>query len=368
MVTASMKGGDIINTFNTLERCLRTLNIHLTKSDYNTLKEGDNEMIMLLIKQLCFDTSSDMLKEMLARNCSSSCNDKKIIITVFDVLRDRVKISPSISCDKFLVNGYIEYKILIVNSIAKYIISKKNNDMSIRSKHNSGSSSSSPSSSTGTGTGNVLSKATVHSIASSSSSTSSGFVPAIPTPTYDTLLKYNNDSINRQHNSNQSTHNITDRDKSVDEMMRAIESVDSQFVAFSHNSLATKYTSDVADISATGSASATANVTNNKNIRNSQYNKATTSAASTAANTGSDKHSTTTATINNNNNSSSNSSSSSEVEGIVEKKMKMIFHQFFDQHSKTMNEFRTSIDARMTLLENRIRIIELDRVLPVKLK
>lgn len=91
---------DINNYFEKLDRALKRLSIVLV-DDFEEIKKGTAAPCVALIRKLLFNTSTTVMKFMLLRGCPSHVPDKKVVISLFDLLRETVKFSPPISIDQF---------------------------------------------------------------------------------------------------------------------------------------------------------------------------------------------------------------------------------------------------------------------------
>lgn len=91
---------DINNFYEKLDRSLKRLQIILV-DDFEEIKRGSPAPIVALIRKLLFHTSTIVMKYMLLRGCPSHVSDKKVVISTFDLLRETVKYSPSITIDQF---------------------------------------------------------------------------------------------------------------------------------------------------------------------------------------------------------------------------------------------------------------------------
>lgn len=95
-----MDGTNIQHYFEKLDRALKRLGIILV-DDYEEVKKGVSAPIVALVRKLLFNTSTIVMKYMLLRGCASHVSDKKVVISLFDLLRETVKYSPPISIDQF---------------------------------------------------------------------------------------------------------------------------------------------------------------------------------------------------------------------------------------------------------------------------
>lgn len=95
-----MDGSNIQHYFEKLDRSLKRLGIVLV-DDFEEVKKGVPAPIVALVRKLLFNTSTIVMKYMLLRGCPSHVSDKKVVISLFDLLRETVKYSPPISIDQF---------------------------------------------------------------------------------------------------------------------------------------------------------------------------------------------------------------------------------------------------------------------------
>jgi hypothetical protein len=103
---------DINNYYDKAERALKRLSIFVV-DEYEEMKRGNPVPIVGLMRKILFSTSTTVMKQMLLRGCASHVSDKKFIIAVFDLLRDTVKHSPSITIDQFFTMVIVSNLILL---------------------------------------------------------------------------------------------------------------------------------------------------------------------------------------------------------------------------------------------------------------
>lgn len=115
-----MDGSNIQHYFEKLDRALKRLGIVLV-DDFEEVKKGVAAPIVALVRKLLFNTSTIVMKYMLLRGCPSHVGDKKVVISLFDLLRETVKYSPPISIDQFFVTGFGQHKIVILTKLAEYV-------------------------------------------------------------------------------------------------------------------------------------------------------------------------------------------------------------------------------------------------------
>lgn len=115
-----MGGSNIQHYFEKLDRALKRLGIVLV-DDFEEVKKGVAAPIVALVRKLLFNTSTIVMKYMLLRGCPSHVGDKKVVISLFDLLRETVKYSPPISIDQFFVTGFGQHKIVILTKLAEYV-------------------------------------------------------------------------------------------------------------------------------------------------------------------------------------------------------------------------------------------------------
>jgi hypothetical protein len=90
----------VTNSYETLERGLRRLSIVIL-DEQQDLRRGMPGPLVALMRKLLFQTSVAIMKTMLLRGCASHVSDKKVVIAVFDLLREEMKFSPACSIDQF---------------------------------------------------------------------------------------------------------------------------------------------------------------------------------------------------------------------------------------------------------------------------
>lgn len=113
-----MDGSNIQHYFEKLDRALKRLGIVLV-DDFEEVKKGVAAPIVALVRKLLFNTSTIVMKYMLLRGCPSHVGDKKVVISLFDLLRETVKYSPPISIDQFFVT--VSLYSLSILSISSFI-------------------------------------------------------------------------------------------------------------------------------------------------------------------------------------------------------------------------------------------------------
>lgn len=112
-----MDGTNIQHYFEKLDRGLKRLGIVLV-DDFEEVKKGVAAPIVALVRKLLFNTSTIVMKYMLLRGCPSHVSDKKVVIALFDLLRETVKYSPPISIDQFFTSVRIVYNPYVFSSLS----------------------------------------------------------------------------------------------------------------------------------------------------------------------------------------------------------------------------------------------------------
>ena len=92
---------EIRNHFENLERALKRISIILV-DDFDEIQRGSPGPCTSLIRKLLLGTSTAVMKSMLLRGIASHASDKKIILGAYDLLRESIKYSPSITTEQFL--------------------------------------------------------------------------------------------------------------------------------------------------------------------------------------------------------------------------------------------------------------------------
>lgn len=95
--------GDIKNSYANLERSLRGIDgmAQVLKESEFGIKSGHPGECVKVLRLLVFTTARDLANHMVARGCSSTSGDKKVVLITFDFLRE-MKINPIISTEQFL--------------------------------------------------------------------------------------------------------------------------------------------------------------------------------------------------------------------------------------------------------------------------
>lgn len=111
--------GDVQNTLQKLERSSRK--IGMSTNTYPLLASGDPSHCLEFAKHLLFYVSKEVASEMISRRCTEQSPDKRIVLSFFDILREKSKASPPISAEQFLNNGFVEHKLLILIKLVVYV-------------------------------------------------------------------------------------------------------------------------------------------------------------------------------------------------------------------------------------------------------
>ena len=111
---------DVVNSYEYLERSLKKLSISIV-DDQQELTRGLSGPIIALMRKLLFQTSVVVMKNMLLRGCASNISDKKVVLAVFDLLRDEVKYYPACSIDQFFtpvkIKSFPSFLLFIDNTL-----------------------------------------------------------------------------------------------------------------------------------------------------------------------------------------------------------------------------------------------------------
>lgn len=111
---------EIRNHFENLERALKRISIILV-DDFDEIQRGSPGPCTSLIRKLLLGTSTAVMKSMLLRGIASHASDKKIILGAYDLLRESIKYSPSITTEQFLSSGFVAHKLQILTKLAEYV-------------------------------------------------------------------------------------------------------------------------------------------------------------------------------------------------------------------------------------------------------
>ena len=92
--------GDVNNHYEALDRSLKKIGIVLV-DDLGLLRNGKSAQCIDLLRKLLLCTSTTVAKQMLLRGCASHSSDKKLVSTAFDLARDKVKYSPTLTAEQY---------------------------------------------------------------------------------------------------------------------------------------------------------------------------------------------------------------------------------------------------------------------------
>lgn len=92
--------GDLNSHYEALDRSLRRIGIVIV-DDNDRLRNGKPAQCIDLLRRLLYFTSTSVAKVLLTRGCPSRAPDMRLVISAFDLVRDVMKFSPSISPDQF---------------------------------------------------------------------------------------------------------------------------------------------------------------------------------------------------------------------------------------------------------------------------
>lgn len=102
----SYKVGDLKNSVETLERKLRLLGFNkIDIAEVCTLSSSKSVSVtstMIILKKLMFETSHVLSTFLLQRSLSSQSKDLKIVLAIFDILRESMAFRPMITAEQFL--------------------------------------------------------------------------------------------------------------------------------------------------------------------------------------------------------------------------------------------------------------------------
>lgn len=109
-MTSISTNNDIRNSIEVLERSLRRIGITL-HDEMGNIKHGKVPQCLQLLRKLLFYTSPIVAKQVLLKGCTSLSADKKILLVSFELIRENLKIFPSISTEQFM--GEVLYSIVL---------------------------------------------------------------------------------------------------------------------------------------------------------------------------------------------------------------------------------------------------------------
>jgi hypothetical protein len=102
---------DLSHHYEALDRALKRIGIILV-DDHGHLRSGKSAQCIALLRKILLFTSSVLAQQMLLRGCPSHAPDKRLVISAFDLVREKIKYSPSITVDQFLKEvrtAYLSY-------------------------------------------------------------------------------------------------------------------------------------------------------------------------------------------------------------------------------------------------------------------
>eukprot|EP01031_Cornospumella_fuschlensis_P034920 gene34920-42289_t len=73
------------------------------------------------MRKLLFSTSSQVMKTVLLRGLASHNSDRKLLVGIFDLLRDNLKFSPTITVEQFFSTGFASHKLTMITKLAEYV-------------------------------------------------------------------------------------------------------------------------------------------------------------------------------------------------------------------------------------------------------
>lgn len=91
---------DLSHHYEALDRALKRIGIILI-DDHGHLRSGKSAQCIALLRKILLFTSSVLAQQMLLRGCPSHAPDKRLVISAFDLVREKIKYSPSITVDQF---------------------------------------------------------------------------------------------------------------------------------------------------------------------------------------------------------------------------------------------------------------------------
>ena len=88
-MASKIKVGDLKNSLDILERNLRRIDglSELLGESYDDIRRGEPRASMKILKILLLCTVRELADHIISRGCSSTSNDKKIVLIAFDFLR-----------------------------------------------------------------------------------------------------------------------------------------------------------------------------------------------------------------------------------------------------------------------------------------
>ncbi len=92
--------GDISNSIQKLDRIARKLKLNIQQ--YPLLRIGDVIQCVEFIKHILFHVDKDLAAEILSRGCNEQSPNKRIVLVLFDILREQSNETFPISSEQFL--------------------------------------------------------------------------------------------------------------------------------------------------------------------------------------------------------------------------------------------------------------------------
>lgn len=104
---------DLSHHYEALDRALKRIGIILI-DDHGHIRSGKSAQCVALLRKILLLTSSVLAQQMLLRGCPSHAPDKRLVISAFDLVREKIKYSPSITVEQFFkeVGAYCSSKSL----------------------------------------------------------------------------------------------------------------------------------------------------------------------------------------------------------------------------------------------------------------
>jgi hypothetical protein len=123
---------DVANLTIKLSRLTRKIGINT--HDYPLLSTGNPIQCLELAKRMVFYVVKEVAQDMINRRITDQSPDKRVVLAIFDVLRESTKKSQNtISADQFLADGYAEHKLLILIKLVEYVTPLAKNQMKLAS-------------------------------------------------------------------------------------------------------------------------------------------------------------------------------------------------------------------------------------------
>ena len=91
---------DLPNLIVKLERLSKKINVSI--AEYPLLKAGDSNQCVDFAKRVIFYVAKEAASDMISRRCTEQSPNKRVVLALYDILREKERKSQSISAEQFL--------------------------------------------------------------------------------------------------------------------------------------------------------------------------------------------------------------------------------------------------------------------------